>query len=679
MKNISTNIKKFIAFIMFVLESCITAISEDLTLLAFLIVAIIPNVIIKITSDMSIFNLRSLFFNFAWFCLVVALSYNYKKNKTRIVYFSIISFIIYLLVYANILYYRFYEGNFLSLSLVKQLALLPDVADAPGESISTFDIMYWITFGIAIIFIIFISRFKRKDAKHNFLEMKSLNRLNFLRAGLFSFVLGIAILAPANYSQAQKLWNRPIVVEDFGLYNYHIIDIFKSMSVFVKHTPDEKEYMEFVNYFKEKNKETTKNAYTDILKGKNIIVIHAESLENFLIYETITDVEGNEIEITPYFNKIAREGLYFSRFYSQQSIGTSADSEFVFNTSLLPVNNGTVFLTHFDRTYVTTQSLLQEQNYLTMYMHGNNGSFWNRDVMDKVLGYDVFYSKNEYSFTENQEIGLGISDYDFFQQSISYLANAPTPYYATLITLTNHTPWTAVDKYITKDALGVEEPAIDCESIGEDFENTTTCRYLKSVHYADWAFGEFWKSLEKRGLLENTAIVVYGDHPAKLPVSELETLLDTNLSRLEYTVFSRVPFMIWSKDVIEPKEIDSIMGEYDVGPTLQNMLGIKNEYALGYDIFSVKNHIVPFVNGDWTDGIIYYSYRDDDYIIMDERYSTEDIEKMNDEYDYIKIQSERADSIINMSNMINKYDLIAFHKAKLLKETDKRKSGGKND
>lgn len=666
MRYVSLYIKKIIAFIMFVLESCIASISEDLQLLLFFIYISIPEIVIKIRTNMAIFNLRTLFFNLAWICLIIALSYNYKTKRSRTTYFCVILSIIYLLTYGNLVYYQFYT-DFLSLSLIKQLGLFFDVADATKVNISLFDLFYWIIFALIFASLIIVPKLKRKE--HLQQEIRVFHRLNFLRLAFMVFVLGILMLAPANYSQAQKFWNRPIVVEDFGLINYHILDIYQSINVFISHTPSEEEYTEFLNYMKEKNLEIIENEYTNILKGKNIIVIHAESLENFLIYEEVLDVEGEMIEITPYFNKLAREGLYFSNFYTQQSIGTSADSEFVFNTSLLPVNNGTVFLTNFDHKYVTTQSLLQEEGYVTMYFHGNNGSFWNRSSMYKVMGYDVFYEGKSFEFDEEQILGMGISDKEFFLQSIEYLKESDEPYWATLVTLTNHTPWPDEDKYLTYDGLKIE-PEIDCDIL--QLEDTATCRYLKSSRYADYAFGLFWEKLEEEGMLENTAIVVYGDHPAKLPIKEMELFYDREMSSLEYTAITHVPFIIWSKD-IEPKQIDKIMAQYDVGPTLQNMLGIKNDYALGNDIFSIEDNIVPFINGDWTDGIVYYTYRNDKYYIMDENYTEEMIEAMIYEEDYINKNNERVSKIIEMSNMINKYNLIEYHEKKLKEESEKNK------
>lgn len=70
---------------------------------------------------------------------------------------------------------------------------------------------------------------------------------------------------------------------------------------------------------KSKTEETSEksNKYTNIFKGKNIIVIHAESFQQFCM-----DTYINGEELTPNMNKLAREGLYFSNFYAQESVGT---------------------------------------------------------------------------------------------------------------------------------------------------------------------------------------------------------------------------------------------------------------------------------------------------------------------------------------------------------------------
>ena len=88
--------------------------------------------------------------------------------------------------------------------------------------------------------------------------------------------------------------------------------------------------------------------------------------------------------------------------------------------------------------------------------------------------------------------------------------------------LTNHTPFSDTDKY-GEFAVDIKEKVINPETGLEEevvypyMEGTKLGNYLKSVHYADYALGIFFEELEKNGLLDNTVIVLYGDHDARLP------------------------------------------------------------------------------------------------------------------------------------------------------------------
>ena len=75
------------------------------------------------------------------------------------------------------------------------------------------------------------------------------------------------------------------------------------------------------------------NSYTNIFEGKNVIVIHGESMMT-----NAMDLEFNGQQVTPTLNKLRDEGMFFSNFYSQVSVGTSSDSELTYNTSLLPTS-----------------------------------------------------------------------------------------------------------------------------------------------------------------------------------------------------------------------------------------------------------------------------------------------------------------------------------------------------
>ena len=250
----------------------------------------------------------------------------------------------------------------------------------------------------------------------------------------------------------------------------------------------------------------------------------------------------NDKELTPTLNKLSQEGMYFSNFYSQVSVGTSSDTELTYNTSLMPTQSGTAFVSYFDREYISTPKFLKKQGYYVYSMHANNADFWNRRTMHKSLGYDKFYSKETYDVKKEDLVGLGLSDKSFFAQSVQKMVkiNEKHPkWYGLSIMLSNHTPFSAVDKYgdfpvDIKEEKTNEDGTV--ETISHPYmEGTKLGNYFKSVHYADEALGQFINDLDKAGLLENTILILYGDHDGRLPKKDYSRLYnyDTNTDKVK--------------------------------------------------------------------------------------------------------------------------------------------------
>ena len=387
----------------------------------------------------------------------------------------------------------------------------------------------------------------------------------------------------------------------------------------------------------------------------------------------MTDViykEFNNKEVSPNINKLAKEGLYFSNFYSQVSVGTSSDTEFTLASSILPVSNGTVFVNYWDRKYESMYQYFRDQNYYVASFHGNTGAFWNRLVMHKNLGYNRMYSKSDYDIDET--IGLGLSDKSFFKQSvpkIQDIADKGNPFFATMIMLSNHTPFDAAKAYddytttmkVTRtNALGKKE-----EVELPYLEGTKLGNYYNSVHYADSAIGDFLTELDTAGLLDNTVVIIYGDHDARLPEKDYEFANNYDIETGEkynktdpryveedyykYELNRKVPFIIWTKNNKFKKEIKTVAGMYDVMPTLGNMFGFTPKYNLGHDLFSYKNNIVVFPNGNWVTDKMYYNSQKDEYLLLKDSIVT--LEEVDNNKEY-------ANKLLQISNNLIMYDLI---------------------
>lgn len=568
-------------------------------------------------------------------------SYIFKKPKRQFVYLMVFSVIFVILCVANSIYFTNYK-SFVSVSLISTASQLGGVMNAVTENIMEWkDLLFiWQIPALIVTYILLKKRTRNYESQNREKKIRRRRGIatlctSFGLAGIFCLTL-----TGTDFSRLAKQWNREYVMGTFGLYTYQASDIVSTINAEVNMLfgYDESEEA-FTKFYEEKNKteaeEIKKNDYTNIFKNKNVIAIHAESIQQFCM-ETYINGE----ELTPNLNKLAREGLYFSNFYAQESVGTSSDSEFTFSSSLMPASSGTVAINYWDRDYCTTQKMMKDLGYYVFSMHANNGTFWNRMNLHSSMGYDRFYNYTT-DFEIDETIGLGLSDKSFFRQAvpkIEGLSKQHDKWFGVMIMLTNHTPFTDIERVSDynvdfKYQKYNEETGL-YEEISADFlEGTKLGSYFKSVHYADEALGQFMEELESEGLLDDTVIVIYGDHDAKVKVEEYDRYLnydpftDTVLTEDDpgyipvddyyYNLNRKVPFIIWSKNgEYEPKEFTQVMGMYDVQPTLGNMFGFYNKYALGRDIMSVtddEENIVIFPNGNFVTDTVYYDSQKDKY------------------------------------------------------------------
>ena len=596
------------------------------------------------------------------------------KEKHRFIYLLLISIFFTAFCIGNSIYYTFYT-SFISVSLISTTRYAVQVGDAIVENVLQIKDFIYLLAPILLIFTQIRVKMiaKKKNIKRD-REKRDLRKLIVSMSGaLLTLIIFIMSLTALEIGRYAKQWNREYIVMRFGVYAYQLNDIVKSIEPKLTSLFGfDNALKTFNEYYQDRSdKQEWSNEYTGIFEGKNIIVIHGESIQNFLI-----GLEFNGEEVTPNLNKLAKNSIYFSNFYSQVSVGTSSDTEFTFNTSLMPSNNGTVFVSYFNREYVAIPRLLTDKGYYTFSMHGNNGSFWNRDIMHETLGYQRFYSKRDYDIDE--VIGLGISDKSFLNQSIEKIKEINSkgqPYYGTIITLSNHTPFSDTDKYGDFD-VDLKETVINPETNEEEvvsypyMEGTKLGNYFKSVHYADSALGEFIDRLEEEGIMENTVLVLYGDHDARLPKSDYRRLYnydketDSTKSCTEedddctiidgntYELLRKVPFIIYSKETKNKlhTEVTNVMGMYDCMPTLGNMFGFYNKYALGHDIFDIKdNNIVVFPNGNWVTNKIYYNSQNNTWLPL---------KGTEIDADYIDLNNKYAEKLLSASNATVVFNLI---------------------
>lgn len=657
-----------------------TYLKTNILFMTFVLSSLINGCLLRFLTVKNYFDIKPIIADLAVVLVIGAFGY-FIKPKHQFKYYIVWSVIFSVLCIVNCMYYTNYL-SFVSFSLLETSLQIAEVSDAVVDSVMEMKdfIFLW---QILALFIV-NSRLKKKNYFEKVAKIEKGRRraLGTLVVALIFIGIFISTLTSVDISRLAKQWNREYIVMKFGVYTYQFNDLFATVKSTLNPLFGYDENNKMFREYYENIEPHKDNEYTNIFKGKNVVFIHGESIQQYVL-----DLSFNGVEVAPNLKRLASEGLYFSNFYAQESVGTSSDTEFTLNTSLMPASSGTVFVSYFDREYLTMEKLLKEQGYYTFSMHGNNCTFWNRQAAHKSFGYDNFYCYTK-DYVIDETIGLGLADKSFFKQSVPIIKkinNEHASWFGTLIMLTNHTPFSWIDD-ISDYEVNYKTKKID-EATGEEvevvydyMEGTKLGSYFKSVHYADEALGELIDNLDKEGLLDNTVFILYGDHDAKLKKSEFNRfynfnfdtgeLLDSDdpnyhaVDYFEYELNRKVPLIIWTKDSKDNellnREITEVMGMYDVLPTLGNMMGFSSKYALGNDIFSIEENYVVFPDGNWLTNKMYYSQSKGEGKILnvDETISE----------DYITEHNKLADQKIAVSNAIIVYDLIKKNKEEAIKK-----------
>ena len=193
--------------------------------------------------------------------------------------------------------------------------------------------------------------------------------------------------------------------------------------------------------------------------------------------------------------------------------------------------------------------------------------------MYKSLGYQRFYSSTSYSITDENSVGWGMKDIPFFEQSVDLMKNMPTPFYAKMLTLTNHHPFILNES----DKLINEYTSSD----------KTVNRYFTTVRYQDEAIKKFIEKLKVAGIYDHSIIVMYGDHYG---ISEnhhhsMGEYLGKEITPYVNLDLQRVPFIIHIPGVTDNgrgKVLSEVGGQIDIRPTILHLLGVdtKKRYSI---------------------------------------------------------------------------------------------------
>lgn len=558
--------------------------------------------------------------------IVTGVSYMFDTSYISL---FILGMILNILMFADLLYMRYYKNPLTISVVVHNVKVLREAKESIFTVLKLKDLLEFIDIPFLILFVLLLR-------KYGICTNTMLN----LYIGGFILVLGsIWLLVVYHYSNREPYkWNRKRIARDLGILFFHIADIINEFFGKLKrlhHLPDEQ-----IEKVLESFSNLQKNIFTGCCKNKRVILIQMESMQDYL-----TGMVVNGREVTPEINRLAKDNIRFTNMYHQTSVANTSDAELLSNNSLYPSADKPSCYEYQNNRFLALGERLSRCGYTVKGFHGNQASTWNRHLVYRQYGYQSFTDNSDMVNDEVYHLGLG--DSSFFRQVLDMeqenLKNEKS--FIFLITLSQHHPFKQFENY-------------DFD-VGE-YEGTMFGNYLKAANYADKAIGELVQNLKEAGLYDDTLIFMYGDHSG---IPELywkdgalkEKLSETDnewLHMQKVTAFMHLPESV-SKKLCDkvPSKVDKIAGQVDILPTLVNLMGLDQDYLLGNDLLDNSQEGAVVLRDGTVIGNDFVCYADDNYF-----YSISNEYNKLDEIKKKKVYEMR--NMLRISDLILDYDLI---------------------
>lgn len=597
-----------------------------------------------------------LFINpFATTIILLSIALYVRKPKPAYILMIVIYTALSVLIYANANYYREFTDYLTVNTILGAGAVSSGLGESALRLLRFHDIFYLVDLVVWPILLI--------------TKVIKLDKRPFRARVAFAFSILGALLFSANLSLAEtdrpqllgRTFSRDYIVKYLGLNFFTAYDgyqTYQTNQVRAEASPSDLE--EVQSYVNEHYAAPNDKLY-GIAKGKNVIYIHLESFQQFLIDYKLKDDQGVEHTVTPFLNSLFhdKQTFAFDNFFHQVSQGKTSDAETLMENSFFGLDQGSL-LTSLGgiNTFESAPNILdQVDGYSSAVFHGNVGTFWNRNEAYKQFGYQNFFDASYYDVTSENSFQYGLHDKPFFNQSIQYLEQLQQPFYTKFITVSNHYPYS----HLEGDESGFPIATTDDETING---------YFATANYLDTAVHEFFNYLKASGLYDNSVIVLYGDHYgiSDTRSSDLATLLGKDpdtWSNYDIAQLQRVPYMIHLPGQTNGGINQTYGGEVDALPTLLHLLGVDttNYIQLGQDLLSPEHdQVVASRKGGYFFSPNYTYYGS---TLYDNKTGQPATQEQQDSKEVKGLQEAVAKQTA-MSDKLTTGDLLRFHTASKL-------------
>ncbi|UFT99751.1 LTA synthase family protein [Radiobacillus kanasensis] len=568
----------------------------------------------------------------------------WMKGRKAAIWMLIVNVVMTVVLIADVLYYRFFD-DFLTIATLSQSSNIGEMQEGVLGILSWHDLLYFVDLIVLTLIVV-----KRPELK-NFQLRKWVSPLVVI-AGTALFFINLGLANEDRPELLQRTFDRNYIVKYLGLYNYTIYDGIQTAQIEAQKAYASSDDLTKISNYTTSHYAKPNEKYFGIAEGKNIIKIHLESFQTFLI-----DYKLNGEEVTPFLNKLAHgqdNMIYFDNFFHHTGQGKTSDAELTTDNSLYGLPEGAAFMTKGLNTYQSLAEILdQNKEYTSAVFHADEKTFWNRNQIYKRIGYDYFFHDKFYNVTEENSENLGLKDKEFLSQSIPLLTELEQPFYAHLMTMTHHYPFT----------LDEEDATIAKGTTGDE----TVDNYFQTARYLDEAVEQLFNDLKANGLYDDTVVIIYGDHNGISTNHNraMEEVLGKEITPFQNAQNQRVPLLMHIPGV-EGGVNHTYGGQIDLMPTILHLQGIDNRKLInfGTDLFSEEHdETVAFRDGGFVTPK--YTY------VNDIVYDTQTGEVIEDD-DTEEIQKLKRNVIqqLQLSDEVLYKDLLRFHELENFEKVD---------
>ncbi len=541
------------------------------------------------------------------FTLITLLFSLFKYHKLMIIINYIILLLYSLFLITQNIYNRVFGSYYRFKTLEGLFKELIGVTDSAIELIKISD--YFPLIALTLITILCFAFYKKHTYKLK-IEKFLLIAINF---GIIVFLIinfHIKLNLKANdsfiyYKSELYVFNEVKSVEKFvnifglnTLLYKELLDIYQNKTVKID--------VEVIdNYFNSK-KTKLSNEMTGIFKDKNLFIIQAESLMN----------AGINKELTPTLYWFKNQGIDLKEFNTPLLLGSTSDSEFMANTSIIPITDGFPVCYEYDNNSYkqTLAESFKQLGYKAYAFHNNYAEYYNRDVVFKNYGYK-FHDATVLGF-ENFIEDSKISE------SLAYISIGADPFISYWISVSGHQPY-ELNTYGATNKDDILKIKKLYPNLSDDYVS-----YLAKSMDLDKALSNIVNIIDGAGKLDDTVFIIFGDHKAKgLDISENSLFC----KEVGCDLYSGNTTMIIFNTQIDKKIDNKVKSTaLDIFPTIANMYDLKVDYRylIGNDIFDNQNEGLHFFNeGIYATNNFIYNFITEEIIKSDGIYTTLEIEE----------------------------------------------------